>query len=82
MNQVAGPKDAEEEPAAQSLVEVSKGSDKAETLSPDDVVVEKPDDPMEEDSVSPATVFCIRLKQPKSNLMHKMSVPELCRNFR
>jgi hypothetical protein len=37
---------------------------------------------MEEDSVSPATVFCIRLKQPRSNLQHKMSVPELCRQFR
>ena len=42
----------------------------------------KVDDPMEEDSVSPATVFCIRLKQPRSNLQHKMSVPELCRKFR
>nr|XP_009804887.1 PREDICTED: mediator of RNA polymerase II transcription subunit 16-like isoform X2 [Nicotiana sylvestris] len=40
------------------------------------------DDPMDEDSVNPATVFCIRLKQPRSNLLHKMSVPELCRNFR
>ncbi|PWA78756.1 hypothetical protein CTI12_AA212380 [Artemisia annua] len=30
---------------------------------------------------SPATVFCIRLKQPSSNLLFKMSVPELCRNF-
>lgn len=40
------------------------------------------DDPMEEDPVGPATVFCIRLKQPRSNLLHKMSVPELCRNFR
>ncbi|KAJ8549586.1 hypothetical protein K7X08_033293 [Anisodus acutangulus] len=39
------------------------------------------DDLMEEDSVNPATVFCIRLKQSKSNLLHKMSVPELCRNF-
>ncbi|KAK9714700.1 hypothetical protein RND81_06G113500 [Saponaria officinalis] len=29
----------------------------------------------------PATVFCIKLKQPKSNLLHRMSVPELCRNF-
>ncbi|RDX72790.1 Mediator of RNA polymerase II transcription subunit 16, partial [Mucuna pruriens] len=37
--------------------------------------------PMEEDSVNPATVFSIRLKQPRSNLLHKMSVPELCRNF-
>lgn len=40
------------------------------------------DDPMEEDPVGPATVFCIKLKQPRSNLQHKMSVPELCRNFR
>lgn len=40
------------------------------------------EDPMEEDAANPATVFCIRLKQPRSNLMHKMSVPELCRNFR
>ncbi|XP_076902337.1 mediator of RNA polymerase II transcription subunit 16-like [Bidens hawaiensis] len=38
-------------------------------------------DPMDEDVVSPATVFCIRLKQPRSNLQFKMSVPELCRNF-
>ncbi|OIV94349.1 hypothetical protein TanjilG_21689 [Lupinus angustifolius] len=37
--------------------------------------------PMEEESVNPATVFCIRLKQPNSNLLHKMSVPEICRNF-
>ena len=43
------------------------------------------DDPMEEDasaSVSPSPVFCIGLKQPRSDLLHKMSVPELCRNFR
>lgn len=39
-------------------------------------------EPMEEDLVGPATVFTIRLKQPLSNLQHKMSVPELCRNFR
>ncbi|KAJ6707039.1 MEDIATOR OF RNA polymerase II TRANSCRIPTION SUBUNIT 16 [Salix viminalis] len=42
---------------------------------------EKLEGSMEEDSVSPATVFCIRLKQPRSNLQHKMSVPELCRKF-
>ncbi|OAO98674.1 SFR6 [Arabidopsis thaliana] len=36
---------------------------------------------MEIDPVSPATVFCVKLKQPNSNLLHKMSVPELCRNF-
>lgn len=41
------------------------------------------DDPMDDDSVNnPATVFCIKLKQPRSNLLHKMSVPDLCRNFR
>ncbi|EPS69188.1 hypothetical protein M569_05578, partial [Genlisea aurea] len=39
------------------------------------------DDPMEEDSVNSSTVFCISLKQPKSNLLHKMRVPELCRTF-
>lgn len=45
---------------------------------------EKEDDNnnMEVDPVSPATVFCVKLKQPNSNLLHKMSVPELCRNFR
>lgn len=44
---------------------------------------EKEDDHhMEVDPVSPATVFCVTLKQPNSNLIHKMSVPELCRNFR
>nr|XP_027105247.1 mediator of RNA polymerase II transcription subunit 16-like isoform X1 [Coffea arabica] len=40
-----------------------------------------PDDHMDVDNVSPATVFCIKLKQPRSNLLHKMSVPELCRYF-
>ncbi|KZV54409.1 mediator of RNA polymerase II transcription subunit 16 [Dorcoceras hygrometricum] len=40
------------------------------------------DDSMDEDFVNPATVFCIKLNQPKSNLLHKMSVPELCRTFR
>ncbi|KAH7838602.1 hypothetical protein Vadar_028814 [Vaccinium darrowii] len=45
------------------------------------VEAEKMEDLMEEDGLNPATVFCIRLKQPRSNLMHKMSVPELCRNF-
>ncbi|XP_058078036.1 mediator of RNA polymerase II transcription subunit 16 [Magnolia sinica] len=36
---------------------------------------------IDDDPPSPATVFRIRLKQPRSNLRHKMSVPELCRNF-
>ncbi|KAK7412325.1 hypothetical protein VNO78_03779 [Psophocarpus tetragonolobus] len=47
------------------------------------VSAEEDDDPMEQDSLSPlpATVFCIRLRQPKSNLLYKMIVPEICRNF-
>ncbi|KAJ7968535.1 mediator of RNA polymerase II transcription subunit 16-like [Quillaja saponaria] len=85
MNQVAETKDPEDEPVAQSHpTEVSKGSENPQTVSFEEEVIEEEktsDDPMEEDSVSPATVFCIRLKQPRSNLRHKMSVPELCRNF-
>ncbi|KAK1291105.1 Mediator of RNA polymerase II transcription subunit 16 [Acorus calamus] len=38
-------------------------------------------DAAEQQATSPATVFQILLKQPPSNLRHKMSVPELCRNF-
>ncbi|KAK4590002.1 hypothetical protein RGQ29_020538 [Quercus rubra] len=83
---------AEEESQSQDLIELSKGSEKKTELpiseeeedeeeEEEPLEKEKPDDPMEEDSVSPATVFCIRLKQPRSNLQHKMSVPELCRNF-
>ena len=41
-----------------------------------------PDDHVGVDNVSPATVFCIKLKDARSNLLHKMSVPELCRYFR
>ncbi|CAI0468626.1 unnamed protein product [Linum tenue] len=63
------------------LSEQREAEAEAEAGSSEEESVEKPDDPMEEDSVGPATVFCIRLKQPRSNLMHKMSVPELCRNF-
>lgn len=40
------------------------------------------DESMEEDPAAPATVFKICLNQHQSNLRHKMSVPELCRNFR
>ncbi|KAL7213099.1 hypothetical protein ACSBR2_015747 [Camellia fascicularis] len=66
----------------------AKGSDNLEAGGggggggEEEVAAEKVvDDPMEEDTVNPSTVFCIRLKQPRSYLMHKMSVPELCRNF-
>lgn len=71
-----------------SLENSTKVHEKADIITEDDpMVTEKDvssvdDDPMEEDTVNPANVFCIRLKQPKSNLLHKMSVPELCRNFR
>ena len=85
MNQVvAGAKDVEDEPAPAPSAEVSKGAETSEPAgAAEEEAVEKPDDPMEEDSpLSPATVFCIRLKQARSNLLHKMSVPELCRNFR
>lgn len=71
--------DAEEEEE-----EVNQHQEEAE--SRDQIVVEEKsaegDDQMEVDPVSPATVFCVTLKQPNSNLLHKMSVPELCRNFR
>ncbi|KAJ8761388.1 hypothetical protein K2173_001519 [Erythroxylum novogranatense] len=67
-------------------------SDKAESGNgADEDSADKPDDLMEEEpppqpepaasGASPAIVFCIRLKQPRANLLHKMSVPELCRNF-
>lgn len=89
MNQTASTKNSEDEPVAQShppSLEVSKSSEKAESLRvEEEALVEERtpvDDPMDEDAMSPTTVFCIRLKQPRSNLQHKMSVPELCRNFR
>ncbi|XP_031250805.1 mediator of RNA polymerase II transcription subunit 16 isoform X2 [Pistacia vera] len=80
-------KEADEELVVGQSVEAVQASvpEKAETISAgraeEEEVGVKPEDPMEEDSVNPATVFCIRLKQPRSNLQHKMSVPELCRNF-
>lgn len=91
------PKDYAEEESSSSAtsaaLEPSNGpTDKAETVAEEDTgtpmalsekePVASTDDPMEVESVNPATVFCIRLKQPRSNLLHKMSVPELCRNFR
>lgn len=84
MSQVASAKESEDEPAAPQSSELSNGAEKteAEGAAEEEAVVDKANDPMEEDSVSPATVFCIRLKQPRSDLQYKMSVPELCRNFR
>lgn len=85
---------AQPQPQPQEVVPNPKGSESVVTVSGEEqevvVVAEEKEKPpldyhpvpMEEDSVNPATVFCIRLKQPKSNLLHKMSVPEICRNFR
>lgn len=81
MSQVSTVTEGEEEPLVQPL-ELPKGSDKTEAVAVEDEVMEKPEDSIDEDLVSPATVFRIKLKQPRSNLQHKMSVPELCRNFR
>ncbi|XP_010529420.1 PREDICTED: mediator of RNA polymerase II transcription subunit 16-like isoform X2 [Tarenaya hassleriana] len=76
---------AEEEEVQQQQQETAESKDpgSAEETSPATSADggEREDDPMEVDSVSPATVFRVRLKQPNSNLLHKMSVPELCRTF-
>ncbi|KAK1283819.1 Mediator of RNA polymerase II transcription subunit 16 [Acorus calamus] len=55
---------------------VMAAAEAAMTMKMDEDPAEAPDP-----AVSPATVFQILLKQPPSNLRHKMSVPELCRNF-
>ncbi|GMI93409.1 SENSITIVE TO FREEZING 6, YELLOW AND SENSITIVE TO IRON-DEFICIENCY 1, glassy hair 2 [Hibiscus trionum] len=90
MNQQPGSgdnKDPEEEPVAQPVesTAVKPVSENPVAVVGEDEVVassEKTEDSvMEEDSVNPATVFCIWLKQPRSNLQYKMRVPELCRNF-
>ncbi|KAK3005384.1 hypothetical protein RJ639_016788 [Escallonia herrerae] len=81
----ANNKDSEEESSSTStaLLEAPVKTEPVVTSGSggEEAAAEKADDPMEEDAVNPATVFCIRLKQPRSNLMPKMSVPELCRNF-
>ncbi|MFS7891182.1 putative mediator of RNA polymerase II transcription subunit 16 [Helianthus anomalus] len=69
-------KDSEEEEDSSSATAVAA----ADPVSDSDMD-KAAGDPMDEDIVNPATVFCIRLKQPSSNLQFKMSVPELCRNF-
>ena len=83
MNQIGGTKGPEEEEEA---VPEAQEKNEAVTVSGEQQGEKKPpvENSMEEDSVTttPATVFCIRLKQPRSHLLHKMSVPELCRNFR
>ncbi|KAM7500810.1 hypothetical protein LguiA_025224 [Lonicera macranthoides] len=67
-------KDSEESESS-TIPQVNNSFNKAEETV-------KENDQMEvEDSVDPATVFCIRLNQPRSSLQFKMSVPELCRTF-
>ncbi|XP_062013196.1 mediator of RNA polymerase II transcription subunit 16 [Rosa rugosa] len=82
--------EADDEPSLAQSIEIEQ---KPQTPNPEQPQEEEEeeeeeepqndDDPMEEDasSVSPSAVFCIGLKQPRSDLLHKMSVPELCRNF-
>ncbi|KAI0520405.1 hypothetical protein KFK09_007877 [Dendrobium nobile] len=69
--------------AAAAVGEVEVGDGGVE-MEADKKVAEEGDRPMDVGDgppASPATVFRIRLKQPPSNLRHKMRVPELCRNF-
>lgn len=94
MNQISVTKDSEQgEPVAQSILpqpqqnlpNVSDNTDSVSAQEQEVVAEDKSppmEQPMDEDSVIPATVFTIMLKQSKSDLQHKMSVPELCRNFR
>ncbi|CAH9081343.1 unnamed protein product [Cuscuta epithymum] len=70
--------EASKTPEKEEFAEVAGVTDKEGDT---DMAAAAVDDPMEEDPAAPATVFCIRLQQPRSNLQHKMSVPELCRNF-
>ncbi|XP_010424598.1 PREDICTED: mediator of RNA polymerase II transcription subunit 16-like [Camelina sativa] len=76
----------EEEEEEQVVVVEQKQEETVSTDPIEEKSLEKEDDSssnnnMEVDPVSPAIVFCVKLKQPNSNLLHKMSVPELCRNF-
>ncbi|MED6207531.1 hypothetical protein PIB30_036688 [Stylosanthes scabra] len=86
MNQVGGTKGPVVEVVEEEELEaVPEAQEKNEAVEVSGEQKQPPvENPMEEDSVTttPATVFCIRLKQPKSHLLHKMSVPEVCRNFR
>ncbi|KAG2312144.1 hypothetical protein Bca52824_023701 [Brassica carinata] len=76
-------------PATEDQNQPLEEEEEEETESKEDPVLveekslekEEDDDQMEVDPVTPANVFCVKLKQPNSNLLHKMSVPELCRNF-
>ncbi|CAA0835998.1 Mediator of RNA polymerase II transcription subunit 16 [Striga hermonthica] len=86
-------KQSEEEsssPGSPSSPDNSSEKTEAAAVEEDVVMTEKDpaaasvnstDDPADDESGSQATVFCIKLRQPKSNLLHKMSVPELCRTF-
>ncbi|XP_009345366.1 uncharacterized protein LOC103937175 [Pyrus x bretschneideri] len=77
---------SDDEPVAHSLESDKPETGSIESIGGEEDEVEEPvdgpDNPMEEDVVNSAAVFCIRLKQPRSNLQHKMSVLELCCNFR
>ncbi|KAF5178836.1 Mediator of rna polymerase ii transcription subunit [Thalictrum thalictroides] len=67
----------EEEKKEEEKEEEKKEEEKKE----EDLMEEDDSMPTSSSSVSSTTVFQIRLKQSQSNLLYKMSVPELCRNF-
>ncbi|XP_021740552.1 LOW QUALITY PROTEIN: mediator of RNA polymerase II transcription subunit 16-like [Chenopodium quinoa] len=82
INNINNPEPDSSTPPPQPASEVvAVDSEKFE--AEEEAFMEKSDDPMDDDSVNshPATVFSIKLNQPRSNLLHKMSVPDLCRNF-
>ncbi|KAJ4976015.1 hypothetical protein NE237_001121 [Protea cynaroides] len=79
MNTVSVAKDSEDG-SADTGPEATRVSERVEGAEIEVETADK-DGHMEEESAAPATVFRIRLKQPRSSLRHKMSVPELCRRF-
>ncbi|KAK7246530.1 hypothetical protein RIF29_41399 [Crotalaria pallida] len=82
-DQIGEPKTPEPEPVVPQPEKEEKKNEEA-VSSEEKKEEEKKEEKsatMEEHCVNPATVFRIRLNQPHSSLLHKMSVPDLCRNF-
>ncbi|KAL6992597.1 hypothetical protein U1Q18_010708 [Sarracenia purpurea var. burkii] len=64
-----------------SSVAAAKGSEKATAGGGggggQERAAEMMEDPISEDAVNLATVFCIWLEHPRCNLIHEMNVPKL-----
>ncbi|KAF9588006.1 hypothetical protein IFM89_006885 [Coptis chinensis] len=71
--------DKKEEEEAEAEVLTTENQNMMDIDSSSSIIDE--DDDLGTTTTNPATVFQISLKQPTSNLRHKMSVPGLCRNF-